>query len=311
MPRKPVGTPVGGSYSLKTHPRVGLEQSTDNATSAIVPQLPNAPTDNEKNQRKVSWIRNRILQKCQVEPLQTVIKELGLLFMYQNRLEEYQRATNLPHWNWMTLAQSGVRLERLFEMFNFCRLHQAILTQDPAGHTVQDKEFMKRLLKKHIMEEDILGWNFFHYQIATHKSFGLLSGDQLRLAARKKDFAERTPPFYAIIIKNAAYDHPLTENSPTYDCGRDGLSPIHWTVINNSPEKLKVLLEDKTYQKKVNKRNYQGLTPLHLASFRGLSKIVDMLINVTEIHLSRNDPDKQTALHLAIVAGKMEIVRIL
>jgi hypothetical protein len=27
MPRKPVGAPVGGLYSLKTHPRVGLEQS--------------------------------------------------------------------------------------------------------------------------------------------------------------------------------------------------------------------------------------------------------------------------------------------
>ena len=101
---------------------------------------------------------------------------------------------------------------------------------------------------------------------------------------------------------------PLTENPNIPNTpDEDGITPIHWATIKQYTKIVNILahLSDDP-----NSPDKNGKTPIHEAASRGNSKIVKILAPLTN---NPNTPDKNgiTPIHLATEEGHTGIVKIL
>jgi len=73
----------------------------------------------------------------------------------------------------------------------------------------------------------------------------------------------------------------------------------------------RALLEDAKGRFNINQLDYQGRTPLHLASFNGGANLMKLLVWKSQVDVNVVDCRGQTALHVACKAGNSHAARIL
>lgn len=83
---------------------------------------------------------------------------------------------------------------------------------------------------------------------------------------------------------------------------------LHLAVENNMLEVVKKLVNKKA---DVNMENKSGFTPMHLAACKGLTQIVEALLEYCPHLFPAKNEKEHTALHLAIIYDHPEIVRML
>lgn len=84
--------------------------------------------------------------------------------------------------------------------------------------------------------------------------------------------------------------------------------PIHLAAINNQPEMVKTLLENKAE----NCANAAGLQPIHYAAKFGYTKVIESLLEQKEnVNVPSSNDEKLTPIQVAINHGQWEGVKIL
>ncbi len=82
-------------------------------------------------------------------------------------------------------------------------------------------------------------------------------------------------------------------------------TPLHYAVLNNHSEIVKVLLE---HNADANARNWLEETPLHLAAEKGFIKIVRLLLSYAA-DVNARDTSGETPLHKAARSGHFNVVK--
>ena len=90
---------------------------------------------------------------------------------------------------------------------------------------------------------------------------------------------------------------------------KNGNSVLHFAAIGSS-RNLSALLSKISSTTVINRRNYNGETPLHWACLRGSLKIVRILLQ-NGADINAKDKDFNTPLHFAAEGGKKSIVKFL
>ena len=88
----------------------------------------------------------------------------------------------------------------------------------------------------------------------------------------------------------------------------EGKAPIHLAVINNQPEALDILLENKADPCCPDSENYQ---PLHWAAKMGLIPIATTLLSCPKVSVNGCGAFERTPLHMASFNGHEDMVRLL
>ncbi len=86
-----------------------------------------------------------------------------------------------------------------------------------------------------------------------------------------------------------------------------GLTPLHFSSIENHIELAKLLLERGA---DVNSKNNYGLTPLHFASMRNDLELAKLLLD-RGADVKAKDNDGYTPLHLASISNYIELAKLL
>ena len=95
-----------------------------------------------------------------------------------------------------------------------------------------------------------------------------------------------------------------------------GNTALHVAIKYNKIESIKILLNAaKRAGTSLNVKNLEGYTPLMLVAIRGQESILQMLIDLhvegVDVHFNIGDRDGNTALALAVLYGKVNIVKLL
>ena len=85
-------------------------------------------------------------------------------------------------------------------------------------------------------------------------------------------------------------------------------TPLHFATICRLYDFVKVLILKRLHD--VNFRDFENLTPLHMASLRGYEQIVRVLLECDADVTAQND-DGETPLHVASKEGHLQVVRVL
>lgn len=119
-------------------------------------------------------------------------------------------------------------------------------------------------------------------------------------------------------LHHAILQHDLTFLSPLCDFGAnptilngDGQSCIHLAAMQTDPAVMRnLLIQSQKARENINLLNDEGETPLMVAVKANNIKIVSLLLRKSA-HIHEVDLDGNMALHLAVLAGNLQIARIL
>ena len=85
-------------------------------------------------------------------------------------------------------------------------------------------------------------------------------------------------------------------------------TPLHYATICGLHDFVKVLIVEYLYD--VDFRDFENLTPLHMASPRGYEQVARVLLECDADVTAQND-DGETPLHVASKEGHLQVVRVL
>nr|ALG40993.1 NF-kappa B [Anthopleura buddemeieri] len=131
------------------------------------------------------------------------------------------------------------------------------------------------------------------------------------------NFLRQTPLHLAVLTKQpVAVECLMKGNAKATMCDRHGNTAVHIACAQGDIGCLKVLLDKKLRQEsedfpELHWQNYKGFTPLHLAVIRGNREIIKILLAVGANVESKDGTCGRTPLHLAVENNNLAIAGFL
>ncbi|CAH0055787.1 unnamed protein product, partial [Clonostachys solani] len=187
------------------------------------------------------------------------------------------------------------------KVFNFKELHRLAQSSDWKG-----TEAITRALRdgEDVNVTDICNWTPLHYAAAKGSTETAVELLKRRADVNARNLLEWTPLHYACQAGKARIvRNPIREGADLDVHGRDGLAPLHCATMNGHLEVVKRLIEAGAA---LDVLDTSGNTPLFWAAYKGHRGIVGYLWQ--DANKKLRDHNGRTALHLAAIAGRAEVV---
>ncbi|MBT5093387.1 MAG: hypothetical protein HOM21_04045 [Halobacteriovoraceae bacterium] len=120
----------------------------------------------------------------------------------------------------------------------------------------------------------------------------------------------KTPLFYGLINKNRDAVEVLLEKGALVDLvDSSANSPLHYAAQTDNQENLKDIL--KFLAGKINQKNGDKMVPIILAAEKGLSKNIELLLDVSEVNVNLSNKKGLSLLYLLVLAEDYENTKLL
>ncbi|RYP71470.1 hypothetical protein DL769_004695 [Monosporascus sp. CRB-8-3] len=203
-------------------------------------------------------------------------------------------------WECVPLKEAGfVREDKFYpDVFNFTRLHELAASGDFWK--------LKGILEENenVNPKDIHYWTPLHYAAAARSVEMVEALLQRRADVNPRDLLEWTPLHYACQCGRAPIVQVLLREGAELDAhGRDGMTPLLCAAMNGHLDVVRSLIEAGAA---LDVPDMSGNTPLLWAAFKGHKGVVEYLWQ--DANKKLRDHTGRTALHLAAMAGRVEVV---
>ncbi|CAM1508997.1 Fc.00g027360.m01.CDS01 [Cosmosporella sp. VM-42] len=188
------------------------------------------------------------------------------------------------------------------EMFNFTKAHQFTQSRRYFHSLIEELK-----AKENANARDIHDWTPLHYAAAK----GSITAAKLLLRrqadANARDLQEWTPLHYACQNNETSIVQSLLRGGADVNVqGRNGVAPLHCAAKNGCQDVVSSLIEAGAA---IDILDASGNTPLLWAAYMGHEDVVRYL--EPDANTKLRDHNGRTALHLAAVAGKLDMSKLL
>ncbi|EQB52360.1 hypothetical protein CGLO_08024 [Colletotrichum gloeosporioides Cg-14] len=168
-----------------------------------------------------------------------------------------------------------------------------------------DKYYPCKPGTRKLNEKDIHHWTPLHHAASVNGFYPICTLLRWGADINSRDLAERTPLHYACQFagKHSVVDTLIRAGADINAQGRDGMTPLHCALMESKTDVVSFLIESGA---NVDIPDTSGNTPLLSAAYGGQLDFVKRLWDVANKRL--RDHNGKTALHLAALAGKDDVV---
>ncbi|KLU85217.1 hypothetical protein MAPG_04247 [Magnaporthiopsis poae ATCC 64411] len=201
-------------------------------------------------------------------------------------------------------ARSGLVNEICYPWtFEFTPLHDAAGSDDMPETT----GLFSRGRRSYLNAKDIHGWTPLHYAVAKGSEYITPMLLERQADVNAQDLSGWTPLHYACKAgKPAMVRKLLGERAEPSVRGKDGMTPLHCAVTNGHLDVVRQLIEAGAA---LDVPDASGATPFLWAVYLGHRDVAEYLWQ--DANKKTRDYHGRTALHLAVIAGRVEMVQML